>query len=194
MSSGKNNIATIKSVNIRLVGIKRQGLITSDKVALFESFLKETIGNEVLVVNTNIGVGVYYYSFHDYSTFIRESALLYIISSIDHKKLRFKNNRNREEVYQSFCEALITFSQYPQIFLAYSKKFIFLKEKNQASKFVIPVLNVFFEEVLKELIENGKMPHHQKIKKVQNKSNEWDTDSDIIKDLISEILLKQHHN
>ncbi len=163
-------------------------------VAIFESFLKESIGNEVLVINTNIGMEVYYFSNNDYSTFIRESILLYTLTQIDHKKLKFKNNQNREEVYQSFCQALITFSQYPQIFLAYAKKFIHLKEKNKSSTFVIPILNSFFEEVLKVLLKTGKIPHYEKIKKAKNKAQKPDFDKSIIENLISEILLKKHSN
>ncbi|WP_438426547.1 hypothetical protein [Aquimarina macrocephali] len=189
-----DDIESIKSVNIRSIDFKRQLLMSSAMVAIFESFLKESIGNEVLVINTNIGMEVYYFSNNDYSTFIRESILLYTLTQIDHKKLKFKNNQNREEVYQSFCQALITFSQYPQIFLAYAKKFIHLKEKNKSSTFVIPILNRFFEEVLKVLLKTGKIPHYEKIKKAKNKAQKPDLDKSIIENLISEILLKKHSN
>jgi hypothetical protein len=168
--------------------------MSSAMVAVFESFLKESIRNEVLVINTNIGMEIYYFSNNDYSTFIRESILLYTLTQIDHKKLKFKNNQNREEVYQSFCQALITFSQYPQIFLAYAKKFIHLKEKNKSSRFVIPILNSFFEEVLNVLLKTGKIPHYEKIKKAKNKSQKSDLDKNSIENLISEILLKKHSN
>ncbi|WP_271782804.1 hypothetical protein [Aquimarina algiphila] len=193
MNTNKD-IESIKSVNIRSVGIKRQVLMSSATVEVFESFLKENIGSEVLVVNTNIGIGVYYYSKNDYSTFIRESVLLYTITHIDQKKLKFSNNLNRIDVYQSFCEALIAFSQYPQIFLAYAKKFIYLKEKNKTSTFVIPILTGFFEEVLKVLDETGKIPHYEKIERAKNKLKKSDTDNKVIKELISEILLKKHYN
>ncbi|TSE05468.1 MULTISPECIES: hypothetical protein [Aquimarina] len=193
MNTNKD-IESIKSVNIRSVGIKRQVLMSSATVEIFESFLKENIGSEVLVVNTNIGIGVYYYSKNDYSTFIRESVLLYTITHIDQKKLKFRNNLNRIDVYQSFCEALIAFSQYPQIFLAYAKKFIYLKEKNKTSTFVIPILTGFFEEVLKVLDETGKIPHYEKIERAKNKLKKSDTDNKVIKELISEILLKKHYN
>ncbi|WP_271767309.1 hypothetical protein [Aquimarina algiphila] len=193
MNTNKD-IESIKSVNIRSVGIKRQVLMSSATVEVFESFLKENIGSEVLVVNTNIGIGVYYYSKNDYSTFIRESVLLYTITHIDQKKLKFRNNLNRIDVYQSFCEALIAFSQYPQIFLAYAKKFIYLKEKNKTSTFVIPILTGFFEEVLKVLDETGKIPHYEKIERAKNKLKKSDTDNKVIKELISEILLKKHYN
>lgn len=188
------DIESIKSVNVRSIGIKRGQLMSSTKVAVFESFLKENIGEEILVINTNIGIGIYYYSKNDYSTFIRESVLLYTLTQIDNKKLKFRNNLNREEVYQSFCEALITFSQYPQIFLAYAKKFIHLKEKNKSSRFIIPILNGFFEEVIKVLDKTGKIPHHEKIKRAKNKFQKSNSDKILLKNLIAEILLKKHYN
>ena len=189
-----NSTYSIKSVNIRTTDLRRRLLMSSSAVAIFEAFLKESIGEEVLVVNTNIGMEVYYYSKNDYSTFIRESILLYTIKYIDQSKLKFKNHLTREEVYQSFCEALMTFAQYPQVFLAYTKKFIHLKERNETSKYVFPILNGFFEEVLKFLTETGKMPHYEKIRRAKNYIKKPDPDDLIIKDLISEILMKKHYN
>lgn len=188
------SIEDIRSVNVRSLKGNNRLLMSSSMVAIFESFLKENIGNEVVVVNTNIGMEVYYYAKNNYSTFIKESLLLYTIKQLDQSKLKFRNNLDREEVYQSFCEALQTFSRYPQLFLAYTKKFIHLKNKNESSRFVIPILNNFFEETLKVLTDTGKMPHHDKIKKAKNKYHQSDTHKMIVKKLISEILLKKHHN
>ncbi|GAA4276896.1 hypothetical protein [Aquimarina mytili] len=192
--NNNSNIEGIKSVNIRSTDIKRRLLMSTSMVVVFESFLKQNIGDEVLIVNTNIGMEVYYYSKNDYSTFIKEGVLIYTIKNLDHSKLQFKYNFNREQVYQSFCQALMTFAQYPQIFLAYTKKFIHLKEKNKSSRFVIPILNDFFEEVLNFLTKTGKIPHFEKIRKARSKSQKPDFDKMVIKDLISEILLKKHYN
>jgi len=189
-----HNIASIRSVNIRSLSIQRKLLMSSNKVTIFESFLKENIGSEVLVVNTNIGMEVYYYSDHNYSTFIRESILLYTLKNLDPSKLKFRSNHNRDQVYKSFCEALMTFAQYPQIFLSYAKKFSYLKEKNRTSQFVVPILDEFFDEVLTVLTKTGKIPHFEKIKKVKNKLKKSDPDKTVIKNLISEILLKTHYN
>ncbi len=189
-----HNIEGVKSVNIRSLDIKRRLLMSSSMVAAFESFLKKNIGDEVLIVNTNIGMEVYYYSKNDYSTFIRESVLLYTLKQIDQSKLKFRNNLNKEEVYQSFCEALMTFAQYPQIFLAYTKKFIHLKRQNESSHYVIPILSGFFEEVLEVLTKTNKIPHYEKIKRANNTSQKPDPNTLVIQDLISEILLKKHYN
>lgn len=163
-------------------------------VAVFESFLKENIKDEVLVVNTNIGMEIYYCSGNDYSTFIKDSILLYTLKNLDHSKLKFRYNLNKEEVYQSFCEALMTFAQYPQLFLAYTKKFIYIKKRNKSSQYLIPVLNGFFEEVLKVLIETNKMPHYEKVKRARNKPSKPDPEKLVIQELIAEILMKTHYN
>ena len=167
-----DDIENIKSVTIRSTDIKKRLLMSSAKVVVFESFLKENIGDEVLVVNTNIGMEVYYYSKNNYSKFIRESVLLYTIKSVSPLKLKFCDNLTKEEVYQSFCKALITFSQYPQLFLAYAKKFIYLKKEHNSSKFVMPVLD----------------------KRAKAKSKSLKINYMVVKELISEILLKKHYN
>ncbi|MEW7288924.1 hypothetical protein [Aquimarina sp. 2304DJ70-9] len=192
--NNNHNIEDVKSVNIRSMDIKRRLLMSPSMVATFESFLKKNISDEVLVVNTNIGMEVYYYSKNDYSTFIRESVLLYTLKQIDQSKLKFRNNLNKEEVYQSFREALMTFAQYPQIFLAYTKKFIHLKRQNESSQYVIPILSLFFEEVLKVLTKTNKIPHYEKVNRANNKPQKPDPDKLVIQDLISEILLKKHYN
>lgn len=189
-----NGNEDIKSVNIRAVGIERRLLMSSSMVLIFQSFLRESIGNEVVVVNTNIGMEVYYYSENDFSNFIRESILLYTLKHIESDQLKFRNHLNRDEVYRSFFEALITFTQYPQIFLAYSKKFIHLQQQNSSGRYVMPILNSFFEETLTVLAETSKIPHYEKIMMAQKKSQKSKTDHNVIQELIAEILLKKHSN
>ncbi len=189
-----HNIEDIKSVNIRSTDIKRRLLMSSTTADTFQSFLKDSIGDEVLIINTNIGMEVYYYSNTDHSNFIKESALLYILKHIDITKLKFRNSIDKAAVQKSFTEAIITFAQYPQLFLAYTKKFIHLSDKNAESQYVMPILNTFFEDTMKLLTETGKVPHYDKVQKAKNKSQKLDGNQKIMDDLISEILLKKHRN
>lgn len=189
-----DDIENLKSVNIRSVDIKRRLILAFSAVKTLESYLKTNIDAEVLIINTNIGMEVYYYSVKDYSTFIKESVLLYASNHIDHTKLRYRSHHTNELVYQSFCEAFLAFAEYPQIFLAYTKKFIHLRGIHQDSKFIMPILNNFFESALRLLAATGKIPHYKKINKAKNKSQKPNNDENIIKNLISEILLKEHHN
>ncbi|MFD2564046.1 hypothetical protein [Aquimarina rubra] len=168
--------------------------MSSTTADTFQSFLKDSIGDEVLIINTNIGMEVYYCSNTDYSNFIKESALLYILKHIDITKLKFRNSVDKEAVQKSFAEAIITFAQYPQLFLAYAKKFLRLRDNNTQSQYVMPILNTFFENTMQLLAETGKFPHYDKIQKAKNKSQKLDSNQKVIDDLISEILLKKHRN
>jgi len=136
-------IASIKSVNIRSTDIEKRLLMSSSTVDIFQSFLRDCIGNEVLIINTNVGMEIYYYSDNYLGNFIRESAFLYTLKHIDTSKLKFRNAVGKEEVQKSFTEAIFTFAQYPQLFLAYVKKFIHLIDKNSGSRFIIPILSSF---------------------------------------------------
>ncbi len=188
------SVHNIKSVNIRSTDIKRRLLMSSLTVATFQSFLKDSIGDEVLIINTNVGMEIYYYSVNDYGNFIKESALLYTLKHIDNTKLKFRNSVTSEEVKKNFTEAIITFAKYPQMFLAYAKKFIRLRDTNTGSEYVMPILDDFFEDAMRLLAETGKVPHYEKIQKAKNKPQELDANQKVIYDLISEILLKKHRN
>ncbi len=188
------SVHNIKSVNIRSTDIKRRLLMSSPTVATFQSFLKDSIGDEVLIINTNVGMEIYYYSVNDYGNFIKESALLYTLKHIDNTKLKFRNSVTSEEVKKNFTEAIITFAKYPQMFLAYAKKFIRLRDTNTGSEYVMPILDDFFEDAMRLLAETGKVPHYEKIQKAKNKPQELDANQKVIYDLISEILLKKHRN
>ena len=184
----------IKSVNIRSIDIKKRLLMSSPMVEVFQSFLKDNVCSEVLVINTNVGMEVYYCSENNYSGFIKESFLLYTVKNISPLKLRFRNHLNREQVHKNFQEALFTFAGYPRLFLAYAKKFIHhVKENNSNSKQVVPILNGFFEEGLRLLAEKGNVPYYDKIQNVKNKPQKLGY-NEVIKKLISEILNKKHSN
>ncbi|SEL21397.1 hypothetical protein SAMN04487910_2038 [Aquimarina amphilecti] len=187
-------IQHIKSVNIRSTDIKRRLLMSSLTVVTFESFLKDSIGDEVLIINTNVGMEIYYHSENDYGNFIKESTLLYTLKHIDNTKLKFRSSVNSDEVKKNFIEAIITFAKYPQMFLAYTKKFIHLRDTNTKSEYVMPILDGFFEDAMGLLAETGKVPHYEKIQKAKNKSQKLDANQKVIYDLISEILLKKHRN
>lgn len=192
--SKSDPIKSIKSVNIRSITIKRRLLMSPTTVKTFQSFLEGTIGDEVLIISTNIGMEIYYYGSNDCGDFIKNHALLYIFKHIDTSKLKFRNSIDSEEVLKKFTDTIVTFAQYPQLFLAYAKKFIRLKENNTDSKFVIPMLNAFFEDTIKELAASGKMPHYEKIQREKMKSQKSVHHEHIIEALISEVLLKKHRN
>ncbi len=163
-------------------------------VDLFWSFLKKQINNDVVIINTNLGMEIYYYASSNYNTLIKESSLLYLIKEIDSSKIRYRFHENREEVFQSFCESLFTFLKYPRIFLAYTKKFLSLVKEHERQNQIITILKSFFEEALTILEETERIPFHDKIKQLNKKSQQPEIDNKIIQELISEILTNEHKN
>ncbi|OMP30356.1 hypothetical protein [Mangrovimonas sp. DI 80] len=77
----------LKVVSIYSKGYKKQLLISSSEVITLTSFLKGVIKNEVLVINTNLGVDIYYFAMVDHTNLIVDTFLL----------LKTSNGQNREE-------------------------------------------------------------------------------------------------
>ena len=184
----------IRSVNVRSTQIKKSLLMSHEMVHTFQTLLENNIGSEVLVINTNTGMEVYYYANIDYFEVIKKAVSSYLASHVDRAKLRFRNNHCKEEVHKSFCEAFFTFAKYPQLFLAYAKKFKHIRQKNKDSQYILPVLNSFFENSLRILAETGRIPHYQKIRDYKPSDTTAELDDSVIKELISEILLKMRSN
>ncbi len=172
-------LQNLKSVTIKASGFKRKLLLKPNLAKQFLLFLQGVIGNEVVLINTNIGIQVFYYSNKNYSLFIKESMLLYRMKTNQTNQLNFTNQNNGIQVRKQFKNAVYTFSQYPRLFLAYSKKFIKIKKENTKSKIVMSFLSIFFEKTLTGIIQKkGMIPF-------QNKLN-----FNIIKSLNSEITEK----
>jgi len=153
----------LKSVSIRFKKRQNRLLIPKNSISLFESFLKESIGNEIVIINTNIGLGIYYASENDFSKIIKQSVLLYTIKRNDVNDLDFLYDLNYDTLKVNFSRAFITFASYPQLFLAYVKKFVHLRNQHVHSKIVMPQLDNLYEQALKELYQQNKLPFTDKI-------------------------------
>ncbi|WP_378185735.1 hypothetical protein ACE939_11520 [Aquimarina sp. W85] len=174
--------------------LHRRLLFSNSNVILLEKFLSSSINDEVIIINSNFGMEIYYYSSIDYFDFIVETVKFYGIKKIAIEKLKFENNNEECRVYQSFCNSLVTFSQYPQIFLAYTKKFVSIKLEHAYSKAIIPILDSYFAEVLNHLETKGTLPHLDKVLKIRNKKSQESAYYNVIKELILEILSNDHRN
>jgi len=153
----------LKSVTIRFKKRQKRLLISKNTMDLFEAFLKDSIGNEIIIVNTNIGLGIYYASAKDYSDVIKQSVLIYTLEKNNPEEFTFLYDLNFETLKINFSNALFTFAAYPQLFLAYVKKFVHLRQQHTSSKIVMPHLNNLYEQALKDLYKQGNLPFAEKI-------------------------------
>jgi len=183
----------LKSVSIRFKKRQKRLLITKDAIPFFETFLKESIGNEVVVINTNIGLGVYYASPKDYSNVIKKSVLVYALKYDNSEELIFLYDLNYDTLKINFSKALFTFANYPQLFLAYVKKFVHLRNQNSKSKIVMPELDNLYEQALKELYQKNKLPFAEKIMSIDGKFFKERKDS-ILSILAKKLNTKEHLN
>lgn len=184
----------IKSVNVRSIKLKRCLLMSSEMESMYQTFLRERIHSEVYVMNTNLRTEIYYYGTEDYSDLIRDSIYYYTDKKLQKNGLIYSCNFNREQVFQSFMENIEVFTKHPSMFLAYSKKFMYMQNKYKESKLIMPILDDFFEYTLRILSMNHKIPYFDKIRSAKNKSQKSNSNKNVMDYLISEILNKNHNN
>lgn len=151
----------LKSVVVRFKKRQKQLLIPKKALSNFDFSLKENMTNEFIIINSNIGFAIYYASEKDYSELIKQNIIKYCNSSIE--KLDFLYDLDVNTLKINFTQVFITFSRYPQLFLAYVKKFIHLRKRYSASEVVMPQLIIYYEQALKDLYNSGKLPFAKKI-------------------------------
>ena len=116
------NDSQLKIVNISSKAFKKELLVSSKEVVTLYAFLKEEIASEVMIINTNIGLDIYYDDIHDHEGFIVNAFLLLAAckgKSKDHYFINsFKTPEDiKMETYRLF-EKLI---KNPLLFKSYSK-------------------------------------------------------------------------
>src|SRR5690606_3076694 len=91
----------LKIVNISSKGFKKQLLISSKEVATLYSFLRQVIKGKVMVINTNIGVAIYYHSLLTYDDFIVDIFFLLSIrqgTTVEYVHITCLNSREDIEI------------------------------------------------------------------------------------------------
>ena len=148
----------MKTVFIYTKQYKKELLISHKEVDVLQSFLKNTINNEVLIISTNFGIEVYYLTTFNCTNIIVNSFL--IIASKKNKKLKdYKiiSVEDSKELIQkteyAFGKLLLT----PVTFSSYSKSVCNqLNNKFEENKKLIKQLFIIWQEVL-FLLENDNM-------------------------------------
>ncbi len=192
-------IALLKSISIRSESNARHLLIKKGSLGAFQSFLQAEIQNEVFIVSTNIGMEVFYLSSYDCSALIKKTITTYVNqNNTTDVTLWFKSNNDGIGVYHSFAATIQMFSNYPQVFLAYSKKFLSSLEQNKIQTQLVAILLLFFNDVLEKLKVAGKVPHLRKIEELYEqvtiKVSFLDLDGFLQNKLAKVLLEKVHSN
>ncbi len=112
----------LKILNISGKGFKKQLLISSKEVSTLHVFLKEIINDSVMIINTNVGLDVYYHSSLCYKDLIVNAFLLLTTckgKSMDDFHIKSLNSESDiENETNRFFEKLI---KNPLLFKSYTK-------------------------------------------------------------------------
>ncbi len=140
----------LKSVFISSKSYKKQLLIKHDEVPILHTFLKNTIKNEVLIINTNLGLDVYYQSSLDCSAIIKNSFLLIIAKKGKHaNEYRIFSFNSINELRNAMQNSFIRLCSMPLIFKSYTKSMLYQLDKhfNKNTK-IIKELFAVWQDVL----------------------------------------------
>jgi len=149
------NSSLLKSVFISSKSYKKQLLIKHDDVSNLQTFLKNTIKNEVLIINTNLGLDVYYQSSSDCSAIIKNSFLLIIAKRGGHaKEYRIFSFNSIDELRNAIKNSFIRLCTMPLIFKSYSKSMFHQLNKHfSENTTIIKELFTIWQDVLNMLCQ-----------------------------------------
>lgn len=162
METGK--LHHLRSVVVRFKKRKNRLLIPKSEMDFLEQFLLQNVSTDVVIVNSNLGLSIYYSSLTDKSDIIHQSIKTYCDTAID--ELQFLKDDAYEGLSKNFCNSIKTFANYPRLFFSFAKKFLHLREKYATSQLVMPVLNNLYLETIQILHQEQKLPFAEKLKQL----------------------------
>lgn len=140
----------LKLVSIRSKGHKKQLLLSHLQQDAFAGFLKPLINNHLMVINTNLGLDVYYHSIIDHQKLIVDTFLLYVaerhVSVNDfHIKAINKASELKEETRLLFLRLV----EMPLFFKSYTKSLFYQMGLNyDSNQHILSKLFALWQEQL----------------------------------------------
>ncbi|MDW5287630.1 hypothetical protein [Formosa sp. PL04] len=141
----------LKMVSFSSKGYKKQLIISSKQVAVLRTFLIESLSCEVLIINTNLGLDVYYVSIKNQKVIIENSILLLLAkkgrSIFDFFIRDFNTSEDISLNTHLFFKRLI---EHPMLFKSYSKSLCHQINVNytENSKIIQALFLIWQEELL----------------------------------------------
>jgi len=112
----------LKIINITSKSFKKELIISTSEVSTLRSFIKEIMEKDVMIINTNIGLDVYYRSLNSQKTLIVNAFLILVASknkSIDDFFIR--SLQSKTEIKAETLHFFKKIGKNPLLFKSYSK-------------------------------------------------------------------------
>lgn len=187
----------LKSVFISSKKHKLSLLISSKEVTALSDFLEITINEKVLILNTNLGIEIYYQSEIDYTNLIIHSFLL-IASKQGNEpaEYRIAPFRTFPELKNGMHQMLVRLNSMPLAFNCYSKSIIHQLNKNyEKNNQLIASLFSVWKQIL--LLINLNEQSNFKLKQFEKTLADFSEKSSvnaILKQLIANATNAMRHN
>ncbi|MBJ6368752.1 hypothetical protein [Snuella sedimenti] len=144
----------LKIVNISSKGFKKELIVSSKDVSTLHTFLKRIIKGHLMLINTNLGLDVYYHAAQNYQDLVFNTFLLLVTSkgkSADHYLVKSLDSELEiERETQLFFKNLV---KNPLLFKSYSSSLFNQLNLNYAHNAII--IDELLELWLGVLAENG---------------------------------------
>lgn len=154
----------LKIVSISSKDYKKQLLLKVSEVDTMTNFLKGVLKNEVMVINTNLALDVYYRAQTEQFELIKDAFLL--VNA--HKKtsssdFHFRSFASQQDIFNEAHALFLKLSGMPLFFKSYSKSlFHQMSVKYESNRLILLNLFAIWQTVLLDL--NAQEVHRQKFK------------------------------
>jgi hypothetical protein len=187
---------SLKYLHINEKQYKKQLIITHQQVIILKNFLEELVKSEVLVINTNLGLEIYYESTYDCTQMIKDTFAIVACKKCNTEdRYRFFSFQNEVEIQQFVDTSMRKLAKMP-LFASYTKSLLGqLNAQFEANRKLIGRLLEVWNEVSKNIRYKG-----VNLQRIQDFRNDFQTvyinnvENDVLKELFIEMLEKKHLN
>ncbi|MHA7943268.1 hypothetical protein ACJOV8_009340 [Formosa sp. 3Alg 14/1] len=145
-------ILPLKMVSFSSKGYKKELIISTDQVDVMQAFLVEILSCDIMIINTNLGLDVYYNHVHNQKNQI-ESAFLILLAKQGRNILDFfcYDLNSVDEITLKIHHYFKRLIEHPLLFKSYSKSLCYQINFNysQNSKIIETLFSIWQDELLR---------------------------------------------
>ncbi|MDP3312959.1 hypothetical protein [Lutibacter sp.] len=187
----------LKCVFIASKKYKISLLISHNEASTLCNFIESTINTNVLVLNTNIGLEIYYNSTIDYTILIANSFLLITAKQgKEAKEYRIVSFSTFPDLKDGIQQMLVRFSSMPLALKCYLENLFYQLDINyKKNNQLISILFSIWEQILNSLVSNNlNDTNFNQFKKSIIKFNIKNSSNHILKELITNAISSLQQN
>lgn len=187
---------SLKYLHINEKHHKKQLIVSHQQVIILKNFLTELMKSEVLVINTNLGLEIYYESSYDCTQIIKDTfAIVACKKCKTEDRYRFFSFKSEVEIQHFMNVSMQKLAKMP-LFSSYTKSLLGqLNAQFETNRKLIGRLLEIWNEVSNNMRYKG-----LDLRKIQSFRDNFQTiyihnvENDVLKTLLIEMLEKKHQN